>query len=218
MKTLSLASAVIAAFVVSAASVQADTMDFSDAFFAPTFNPDIFNPYVTSGTFGGVAFSFSVTSYGTDGFRQYAVGGQQGVAFGRGGNGMQTLSITADQDIKLVSLTGRDISADPVGGPITDSLPFDIFAGGTQIVSDLTFTDAFPSTELLGGTTLVAGQTFTIAHDISNVNDAIRSAAYISSFEYEVLPGGQVPVPAALPLVLSGIGGLVALRRRRRKV
>ena len=203
MKTLAL----FASLIMFAASVSAATIDFSGPSFANSFDGQPANL-----TVDGVNFSFAPVARGADGFRQSF--DNIGLSFGIGGNGMEVLTITADTDVLLINLTGEDRSVDPVNAPATDSLPFDIFVGGTQLFNDAIFSDAGSSLSF-GNTLLNAGTTFQIAHDLSNVNSPFLSLAVLGSIDFSVMPS-PVAVSNTLPLLLLALGGL-GFRGSRRK-
>ena len=193
--------------LVSAA--HASTVSFSDSVFDDTSGA---NPGDNQASLivDGVSFLFTAVSRGSDGFRRD--GPDTGLQFGVGGNGMISITAVADQDILLTSISGRDNSVDRTTS-ITPPLPFDVLAGSFTILDQATFAETTGSLAL-GNYLLTAGTSFTIT-DGANGNALQRFI--LSSFDFEAATTAPIPLPAGLPLLLAGLGGLAVMKRRKER-
>ena len=105
-------------------------------------------------------------------------------------------------------------------GPDVDSVMFDYGFGDPGDVATLSVFD--PMGGLLG-TTLLTSDSGVVAADLSSFgtigsiffdNTAATGAGYAyGNISYEL--AAAVPLPASLPLILAGLGGLALARRRR---
>ncbi len=191
---------------LSVGAANASQIDFSTSAFSSTYQFP--GPYLDTKTIDGVNFDFSVTSKGADGYRQsYDDAGQQ---FGVPGNGVYQIDIVANVDLAYNWVSGEERST-PGHGPLL----FDFLINGSDFVSDGFFTpNGF--TNLALGASVAAGQTFSIFADISSSSgDAAHLTAVIGALDFTRAQVPSVPLPAGMPLLLAGLGGLVVLRRRR---
>jgi hypothetical protein len=192
-----------AALALASPLTHAGIIDFSDSQFDTTFVSP--GPYTDTVSFDGVSFDVTAISRGADGFRQNFFGWGQN--FGVAGNGLYSLAFVAAQDLVFTQLTGIDrsnIDAD------TGELPFELLLDGVSVASGYQFTAA-GSTWDFSDITVAAGAEFTI-REIGTGDP--NSRAIIGALNFE-LSHARVPEPAGLPLMLIGLGGLVAVRRKQ---
>ncbi|WP_135507366.1 VPLPA-CTERM sorting domain-containing protein [Roseovarius aestuariivivens] len=163
----------------------------------------------------GVNFTVTATSArGTNGFRR--PGDDAGLQFGLPGNGMNVITIVADQDVTFTSLTGEDLSL----SNFTTPMQFNGTAGslvaftGIQFPSSLGIVD-FTDFTLTSGDALIFAADYSARPGFS----VIDATAVLSSLDFSKTvtggPGAQIPLPAGLPLLLTGLGVLGLARRRK---
>jgi len=125
--------------------------------------------------------------------------------------------IAGSQNIALIPGTSTAVEIDTVNNNVNSEFyndndadagsPFDIEYDG--------FTDVF----LASATGLTIGEEYSISLIVSDIGDgAFDSAVFIQggSFGGEEPEPNVIPVPASLPLLLAGLGGLGILRRRNK--
>lgn len=198
MKTTLLSAAAIC--VAYAGGANAASIDFTDAFTVVTPSAIPSAPLVITEVSEGVTFTISATARGVDRFVQ----GSNGLNFGIPGNGMNSLSLVANQDVSFTGFTGRDNFATLTGSPSYEALIGGVLASSGNGVTGSALTGySFNS----GPLALSAGQSFLFQPEAFGV--LIGGA--IASLEFEV---AAVPLPAGLPMMLAGLG-LLGLKRKR---
>lgn len=204
MKTPFLVAISFIFFYVS--NVSAGTIDFSTSTYNSTFGPNTATDLVD-----GVNFSITATARGVDGFRQSF--DHVGLKFGVPGNGMYSISITADQDVTYTSLFGRGHTFVGRAG----QLPFDIYANGSLSIDNLTFTPSVFSAASLGNIFLLAGETLLIDVDFASLTgSSIFASATLGSLDFSKATVSAVPVPAALFMFAPALLGFLGSRRKVR--
>lgn len=212
MKTLLTAAATAAALSAGAASAATITFDTLDT-----------TSLLTSFTEGGFSFDVSFTTLGgSPGAAVFDTTCMGGACNGdddlipgmQGENGIEGNVLILQED-------GSPIPDDDVqGGSITLTLT----AGnafqflGASTIDDTTFTFSSSVDGLLGSTTNTADNETSMASFTSSflgLGDSI-TIGYGGSGGVDSLILAPVPVPAALPLLLAGLGGLAWVGRRKR--
>lgn len=210
MTKLTFAGAALAAMTTFAVgSANASTLDFDTLPYANTFGPN-----VTNDTVDGVNFEVTATARGVDGFRQALTGG---LGFGVPGNGMYTISITADQDLTFNSMYGHGHVFDIYASQLSFNIDVD---GSSQSVGNMFASSAFETVDFDNGPIAVSsGQAFYFAIDYSVfVGSSIYASAAVRSFDFTVTstPPSPVPLPAGFPLLIAGLGAFGFLRKKRK--
>lgn len=189
-----------------AGAASAATLDFTTSTYDATFGPN-----VATDSVDGVNFTITATARGVNGFRQ---GLGRGLSFGVPGNGMYTIAIVADKDVEYNSMYGKGHGSTQNAG----QLPFDIDVGAVEVSGGNMFTDTTLQTVVFAGgpISVSAGETFFFHVDFDAlIGNNIYASALVKSFDFTVDQAPTVPLPAGLPLMLAGLGGLVVLRRRK---
>jgi hypothetical protein len=185
-----------------ASCVSAGTIDFRSTPYTTTFGDA-----VTTDLVDGVNFTITAISRGADGFRQNT----NGLSFGVPGNGMYSISITADQDLKYTSLVGR-------GHTFTNSagqLPFDIDADGVQMKDNLMFEPNSFSGATLGDILVNSGQVLLINVDFASlIGSSVFASATLQSLDFNKV--SAVPLPSAIWLFGSAMLGFLTTRKKKR--
>lgn len=189
-----------------AGAASAATLDFTTNTYASTFGPN-----VATDSIDGVNFTITATARGVNGFRQ---GGAGGLSFGVPGNGMYSIAIVADKDVEYNSMYGNGHSLTAFAG----QLPFDIDVEGSEVSGGNMFADTSLQTVAFGDgpISVAAGETFFFHVDFDAlIGSSIYASALVKSFDFSVDQAPAVPLPAGMPLLLAGLGGLAVLRRRK---
>lgn len=197
--------------VLAATGTQAATVNLTDSILG---NP---SADVITETAGGVTFTFTSVNNFVGAPRW--LGGptfSDGLHVGGGGGSPIEFTLSVSDD---VTLTGYGTNQ---GGGFALNLPtFDILDGGaTLLANQLINNPASTNISNLSGqnTVLVTGLSLALSagtdytFDINNIGAAVQG--FITSFEFET-DVAVVPVPASLPLMLTGIGVFAFLRRKR---
>ena len=202
--------AVMTTFAVGNAT--ASTLDFTTAPYASTFGPN-----VATDTVDGVNFTITATARGVNGFRQAFGGG--GLGFGVPGNGMYTISITADQDLTFNNMYGRGhVFSQQSASQLSFNIDVD---GASQSVGNMFSSNALETVGFVDGPiSVLSGQSFFFAIDYSVFagSSALASAA-VRAFDFTVSttpPPSPVPLPAGFPLLMAGLGAFGLLRKKRK--
>lgn len=192
-------------------AAQAASLDFTDAAFASTFPSSGVTSTATS-IVDGVTFTVEATdARGVNGFRQDA----NGLRFGVPGNGMYTITISADQDVTFESMSGIDTSL----RARTTSMLFDAYiTGGAMVLSDVAFPETSGTVDF-ADFDLDAGESLVFAADFSARTgfSSIFASAALTSFSFSKATTPQpsaVPLPAGMPLLLAALGSFAWIRRR----
>ena len=202
--TTSLAAAVLAT------SAQAVTVDLTDGDFTTVTGTIIpGDPLVFTETAGGVTFTFTALN-NLVGVTRFLSGAgddfSDGIVFGGGGGSSTQFSISSSQDVSVTSYSGRN-------SRFLVNPRLSVSAGGSTLVSGRPFTsDADSSYSLpnaLGN--LLANVDYTLT--VTNAGSTTQG--FLTGFEFEPV-SAAVPLPASLPLLLAGLGGIAVMRRRRR--
>ncbi|MFW5426987.1 MAG: hypothetical protein ACKE8G_06090 [Methylophagaceae bacterium] len=194
------------AFIVSSISVSAGTIDFSTPTYDSTFGPNTATDLVD-----GVNFNITATARGSDGFRQPF--DHVGLKFGVPGNGMYSISITADQDVTYTSLFGRGHGFTGRAG----QLPFDISANGSLSIDNLQFAPSTFSAASLGSILILAGEALLIDVDFSSlIGSRIYASAILQSLDFSKTAVSAVPIPAAAFMFAPALLGFLGFRRKVR--
>lgn len=208
---------VAAAWVVaSAVQSSAGALDFTDPAFFSTF-PSAGSSSEASVTVDGVTFVVQATAaVGSNGFRQDV----DGLRFGIPGNGMQIITVTADQDVVFESMTGSDTSLVTGTLPIRfDGVLDDGAAGVASVIDGLSFGPTRGALDF-SDFTLSFGDAFAFSADQTARPgyNALFAGAFLTSFAFS-LPAktvaAPVPLPSGWPLMLAGLGALVLMSRRK---
>lgn len=154
-------------------------------------------------TINGVAANIATSQFTTHNSRTREDGFTDGRVFGcPGSNPVVGCTSATARDDKLVSITGDN----GAGNSIALSFVYSFVRGGT-FSSDPLFNTAGSSTSLSGSLALIL-----LATDGSTlINLAGQDAFGIQK------GGTDVPIPAALPLMLAGLVGLGGLSKARKK-
>ena len=132
-----------------------------------------------------------------------------------------TFFLDVASTISSFSIFGGDTSANNIPGNITG---VDVTIGGqTATISTTAFGQSSSDADLVNdlgslvGTGLELISTTSIT--LSNWTISGQGADYynISEFTVDAAPVSAIPVPASLPLLMAGLGGIAALRRRKNK-
>jgi hypothetical protein len=201
--------AFILALGLAAGSAQASTVDFTDANVVVTPNPSaptVVTPFATQEVADGVTFIISnIRSGGANGLTFDTTG----LRVGGGGLSTQIFSILTDSDVMINSFSGFETNPGVLTSP---QFSFDI--GGTFISTG----DVLPATPGIiqpggGSFSLMAGELLTI----TTINAGPITTGYLTGFDFIAVTTGTpvVPLPAGLPLLLAGLGGLAIMRRRQ---
>jgi len=175
-------------------------IDFRDSTFASTFGPN-----VATDTVDGVNFTFTSTARGINGFRQSGTG----LRFGVPGNGMYSLSIVADTNLKYTFLEGKGHTLTSFAG----QLPFDVYADSNLSKDNLMFGAGALSVMALGDIHVAAGDTFLINVDFSALTgSSIYASAVLQTLGFEV---STVPLPASVWLFGSALAAVGFFARKK---
>lgn len=165
-------------------------------------------------TESGVAFDFARIS---GQFRQVGPWGSGNfntppffADIGGGAGSVSGFTLTASADVTLNAFLGlgQQFNINPV---------FDVTGTGVSSTGNTFGVSGFPASDPAGSNgfaggplSLVAGHTYTFA--VSNAG--VTTRGYLTGFDFEVVQA-QVPLPAGLPLLLTGFAGFAFMRRRR---
>jgi hypothetical protein len=190
-------------------SAQAASIDFTDSAFGTTF-PASGDPASTASVaVDGVNFVVTAEARGTDGFRQSF--DSAGLSFGLPGNGMFSISIVADTDVTYESFFGENRTQ---SGFSTPQL-FNLLAGGSMVDTGLSFGTSFGTVDF-ADLFVAAGTAFVIDVDFTARSgyNSIYAQAILGSLDFSKAMA-PIPLPAGLPLLLLGLGGLALVRKKR---
>lgn len=124
--------------------------------------------------------------------------------------GGEAMSVDAEGQFSVAQLGGFDGNNTGVGlgGPFDSFEQFSAF-------TDVAFTRTFN----LSGTildALLADGTINVAIDLTDGVDIFDSNSAVTvSVNYDTVDTPTVPLPAGMPLLLAGLGGLAMMRRRK---
>ncbi|WDI31278.1 VPLPA-CTERM sorting domain-containing protein [Hyphococcus flavus] len=167
-----------------------------------------------------------------DGGAFFDTGVTQGNAFDNVNNGSlpklfgDTL-ITSDTVLTSTSGAGFDYFADLVTNGVDDVNYNALWrnVGGSPVLASVgsgneSFVYGSASSASLNGIDLQGYVITSIVLTITNFSAPVNANGYSINFDYKLEVFGElaeVPLPAAAPLMLMGLGGIAALRRRRSK-
>lgn len=208
--------------VVSALSFgtvsNAATIDLSDNTFTSVTYETFVNglgPIIQfTETVDGVVFDFSTTgqfrNVGTWGNGTSNVSAPWALSFGGGGGNTSSFTLSASADVVLNSFSG-------FAQQFNTGAIFDVTGGAVSSLGNQFSTAAFLATgapvadSFVGGPlTLLAGVTYSF----STTNSGPSTLSHLTSLDFTKSNANVVPLPAGLPLLLSGILGFALLRRR----
>ena len=159
-------------------------------------------PTTYTGTSEGVKFTIDTVA-GEAAINNF---GDGGLLFGPGG--WQTVSITADADIRMTSIEGFGPSGFPIFYSAPNYGPFSIGFSGLLVPAEVNLFD--------GGVDLMAGEAFIIDAPRIQFTDLTLT---VSKIGFDVAgvtpPTSEVPLPASGLLLVAGLAGLAAWRRRQ---
>ena len=167
-----------------------------------------------SETVDGVVFDFQAggqfRAVGTWGDGSFSTG-PFALTFGGGGGNTANFDLTVSQDVILNSFSG--FAQRFVTGAI-----FDVTGGSVSSVGNQFSTSAFLATgtpvadTFVGGPlTLEAG----VLYSFTTTNAGAATQSYLTGLDFTKVSAAVIPLPAGLPLLLSGLIGFAILRRRR---
>lgn len=215
MKSCKTLGALVAASVFSVSAASAATIDLTDGAFG-TSSPGTDVAVITE-TVGGVTFTFESTNnlVGTDRWLGSSGSMSNGLQVGGGGGSTLSFDLTVDKAATLTGYTTNTSGGFVLGDPL-----FDLTDGTSTLIDDGVINNP-AGTGLFnpgGGNdvtvsglsiSLLTGTTYSFT--LSATGAAVQG--FFTSFEVETTP---VPLPAALPMMLIGVGGLAMLRRYAR--
>lgn len=218
MKAFFTAVAMSATCFTSAAS--ATTIDFLDGVFTGSGAVSTGFTQIQE-VADGVTFTFVATQNQSGGAR-FLTGSSglidNGLHLGGGGGSTIEFEFSVSED---VTLTGY--SSNTGGGFALQDPTFDLLDGATILVDDAVLRDP-TSTNIFNtsgendvvvtglSVALRAGSTYIF--DVDNTGAGTQS--FLTALEFDTAsPVAPVPLPAGLPLLLAGLGGLSVLRRAR---
>jgi hypothetical protein len=218
MKTFALVTALLcatgaaqAATVSYSDSVATTTTNWSDTILLPLFDASL-------GTLDSVELTLT--------------GSVSGLAAGEsldGGPSTIVLDLKAFITASVASNPSLSVDVNPIANGTFSATAYDgaIDFGGTSGVTyaDLDATDADSSVFTSGLAAFIGSGTFTMVLDALGqstgsgpgnlVTQFNTNASAIGGVTYNYTPPAAVPLPAGLPLLLAGLGGLALLRRRK---
>lgn len=218
------AIAALAVTTMATAAAQAATLtiDLTDNIFVPgsvVYSPS--DPIVQFGeSAGGVTFTFATTGLfrevGTWNNGTTVVNPPWALTWSGGGNpGVFTLSV--DADVELTGFLGFDRRG--LTGVVFDVSGSGVSSAGNSFSTAGSITGTNPSTPVLeafvgGPLSLLAGEVYTF----TATNGGASTQSYLTGLEFRLADTGSpttpIPLPAGVWLLLTALGGVVALRRR----
>lgn len=145
--------------------------------------------------------TFTLTSISARGFNRFVYNyDDSAIKFGLPGNGQYNIAVTADADLSSFSFVGADTT---LLYKDADGQPMNVTLDNAPVLSGVTFLD----TGALDVGAVNAGQTV----NLFVADTSVWSSAGVSAINFEI---AEVPLPAALPMLLAGLGGVMAVRRR----
>lgn len=145
--------------------------------------------------------TFTLTSISARGVNRFVYNhDDSAIQFGLPGNGQYNIAVTADADLSSFSFVGADTT---LLYKDADGQPMNVTLDNAPVLSGVTFLD----TGALDVGAVNAGQTV----NLFVADTSVWSSAGVSAINFEI---AEVPLPAALPMLLAGLGGVMALRRR----
>jgi hypothetical protein len=215
-KTLSAAIAAISFGTISHAA----TIDLTDNSFTSvtyqTFVQGPLGPIVEfTETVAGVDFDFQAAgqfrAVGTWGNGTSAAQGPWALTFGGGGGNTTSFTLTASEDVILESFSG--FAQQFITGAIFDVTGGTVSSTGNQFSTSAFLATGTPVTDLFVGGPLYLDAGVTYSFTTTNAGAATQS--HMTSLEFTKVDTTVVPLPAGLPLLLTGIVGIALLRRRQ---
>lgn len=209
MKNLFLASS--AALALLGSSALASTIDLTDGVFSVTGAPAVtgLGPTGFSETADGVVFTFSNPS--SRGTNQFSLG-NNGVAVGGGGVSAFSFDFSVDTDVTLLGYAGFNQTF-LVAPNLTLSEGSTVLDSGVAFSATGSNSSAAVNEAFSGGAMplLTAGTIYSVTVN----NPGVTTSGFLTAIEFEAVAAQPIPLPAGLPLLLAGIGGLAWLRRRQ---
>ncbi|WP_299727544.1 VPLPA-CTERM sorting domain-containing protein [uncultured Tateyamaria sp.] len=213
----------IGAVLIAASSASAAVVDLTDNTFTSVDYVDFvqgplgpIEEFVE--TVDGVAFTFSAKSVsgqfrnvGTWGNGMFG-GGPHALSFGGGGGNTATFTLSASADVTLNAFVG-------FAQQFNTGAIFDVAGAGVSSTGNAFSTAAFLASgtpvadSFVGGPlSLMAGQVYTF----TTTNSGVATQSHLTGLDFTtVQQPPAVPLPAGLPLLLAGLGGLAWMRRRQ---
>lgn len=215
----------IGALLIAASSATASTIDLTDNSFTSVDFVDFVQGPVGPieefvETVDGVAFTFSAASVngqfrnvGTWGDGTTNVSGPFGLTFGGAGGNTSSFTLSASQDVTLNAFLG-------FAQQFNTGAIFDVTGSGVASTGNAFSTSGFLSTgtpvsdSFAGGPlSLTGGETYTF----TTTNAGVLTQSHLTGLDFTAATTNPapVPLPAGLPLLLAGLGGLAWMRRRQ---